>query len=166
MPGIVTSFDSRSVEWRHVTDPDCTEFKVDYEFSLLGYDLALGRLDLVLRYGKGRGHCRRHRHVASTLTLVLEGEQHILELQPDGSTKAVLRKAGDYALSSPDALPHIEFGGNDGGTVILSMTAPDGILFEYFDETMKDGWTLSVQQFVDAWNSHKVHGTKPDAIAA
>lgn len=166
MPGIATSFDSRSVAWRHVTDPDCTAFKVDYEFALLGYDLALGRLDLVLRYGKGRGHCRRHRHVASTLTLVLEGEQHIIEAQPDGSTKTVLRKAGDYALSAPDALPHIEFGGDDGGTVILSMTAPDGILFEYFDETMKNGWTLSVQQFVDAWNSDKVHGIKPDAIAA
>jgi len=161
MPGIATRFDPQSVEWRRVTDPDCKEFKVDYEYSLLGYDLALGRLDLVLRYAKGRGHCRRHRHVASTLTLVLEGEQHLIELQPDGSTKSISRKAGDYALSSPDALPHIECGGEDGGMIILSMTAPDGILFEYFDETMENGWTLSVAQFVDAWTHQTVHGVKP-----
>ena len=158
MPGLSKSFDPASVEWRRVTDPTCTEYKIDFEYSLLGYDLALGRLDMLLRYAKGRGHCRRHRHVASTLTLVLEGEQHLVEMQPDGSTKAVFRKAGDYALAAPDALPHHECGGDDGGTIILSMTAPDGILFEYFDENMANGWTLSIQQYVDAWNNGTPYG--------
>jgi hypothetical protein len=166
MPGIATSFDPKSVEWRHVTDPDCKEFKIDFEYSLLGYDLTLGRLDMVLRYAKGRGHCRRHRHVASTLTLVLEGEQHLLETQPDGTIKPISRKAGDYALSSPDALPHVECGGDEGGTIILSMTAPDGILFEYFDETMKNGWTLSIEQYVEAWNKRTPYGATPEAAAA
>lgn len=165
MPSISQSFDPKTVEWRRVTDPTCTEFKVDFESSLLGYDVANGRLDMLLRYAKGRGHCRRHRHVASTLTLVLEGEQHLLEMQPDGSTKAVSRKAGDYALSSPDALPHVECGGDDGGTLILSMTAPDGILFEYFDENMENGWTLSVAQYVDAWNKGMDHGATAQAAA-
>ena len=165
MPSISNSFDPKSVEWRRVTDPACTEFKVDFESSLLGYDVANGRLDMLLRYAKGRGHCRRHRHVASTLTLVLEGEQHLLEMQPDGSTKAISRKAGDYALASPDALPHVECGGDEGGTIVLSMTAPDGILFEYFDENMENGWTLSVAQYVDAWNKGTDHGATPPAAA-
>lgn len=165
MPSISQSFDPKTVEWRHVTDPTCTEFKIDFETSLLGYDVANGRLDMLLRYAKGRGHCRRHRHVASTLTLVLEGEQHLLEMQADGSTKAISRKAGDYALSSPDALPHVECGGDDGGTLILSMTAPDGILFEYFDENMENGWTLSVAQYVDAWNKGMDHGATAQAAA-
>ena len=166
MPSVASSFDSGKVAWRRVTDPDCREFNVDYEYALLGYDLALGRLDMVLRYAKGRGHCRRHRHIASTLTLVLEGEQHLIEMQPDGSTKAIARKAGDYALSSPDALPHIECGGDDGGTVILSMTAPDGLLFEYFDETMTNRWTLSIAQFVESWNIGGIHGVKPELATA
>lgn len=161
MPGISKSFDPRSVEWRRVTDPDCKDYKVDFEYSLLGYDLPNGRLDMLLRYAKGRGHCRRHRHVASTLTLVLEGEQHLIEMQPDGTTKSIARKAGDYALASPDALPHIEGGGDEGGTVILSMTAPDGILFEYFDENMQNGWTLSIDQYVEAWNSGTPYGAAP-----
>ncbi len=119
MPKISESFDPQFVEWRRVTDPDCTEFKIDFEYSLLGYDLTSGRLDMLLRYAEGRGHCRRHRHVASTLTLVLEGEQHLLEMQRDGTTKAISRKKGDYALASPDALPHTECGGDAGGTGLV-----------------------------------------------
>ena len=163
MPSLSPSFDARSVEWRRVTDPSVATYGIDFKYSLLGYDLALGRLDMLLRYAPGRGHCRRHRHVASTLTLVLEGEQHLVELQPDGSTKAISRKAGDYALASPDALPHLECGGEAGGTVLLSMTAPDGILFEYFDETMRNSWTLSIAEYVEAWTRGVPYGTAPQA---
>ena len=166
MTKISESFDPRSVEWRRVTDPDCTAFKIDFEYSLLGYDLTSGRLDMLLRYADGRGHCRRHRHVASTLTLVLEGEQHLLEMQPDGTTKAISRKKGDYALARPDALPHTECGGDEGGIVLLSMTAPDGILFEYLDENMANGWTLSIEQYVDAWNKGTPYGVAPQPVEA
>ena len=48
-----------------------------------------------------------------------------------------------------------------GGTVLLSMTAPDGILFEYLDENMENGWTLSIEQYVDAWNKGTPYGTAP-----
>ena len=162
MPVISKSFDFQSVEWRHVTDPNCKDFRVDFEYSLLGYDLPSGRLDMLLRYGKG-GHCRRHRHVASTVTLVLEGEQFLEEMLPDGTTKSVHRKKGDYALAPADAHPHDEHGGDEGGTVLLSMTAPDGILFEYFDENMKNGWTLSIEEYVENWNNGTVYGAAPGA---
>ena len=163
MPKISESFDPDAVEWRHYSDPDCTEFKIDFEYSLLGYDIANGRLDMLLRYAEGNGHCRRHRHVASTLTLVLEGEQHLVEMQPDGSTKAISRKKGDYALAPPDALPHLEHGGANGGTVMLTMTAPDGVQFEYFDEDMKNSWTLTIEEYVDSWNKGKAYGAVPAA---
>ena len=88
MPVISRSFES--VEWRRVTDPDCKAFKVDFEYSLLGYDIPSGRLDMLLRYKDG-GHCRRHRHVASTVTLVLEGEQFLTEMLPDGTSRAMRR---------------------------------------------------------------------------
>lgn len=160
MPIVSDKFDLQSVEWRRVTDPGITGFRVDFEYSLLGYDLPSGRLDMLLRYGKG-GHCRRHRHVASTVTLVLEGEQFLTEMLPDGTTRTVHRKKGDYALAPADAGPHDERGGDEGGTVLLSMTAPDGILFEYFDESMQNGWTLSIQQFVEDWTKGTIHGAAP-----
>ena len=155
MPVISKSFES--VEWRRVTDPNCKDFRVDFEYSLLGYDTPSGRLDMLLRYGKG-GHCRRHRHVASTVTLVLEGEQFLKEMLPDGTTKSVHRKKGDYALAPADAHPHDEHGGEEGATVLLSMTAPDGIIFEYFDENMENGWTLSIAEYVESWNNGTVYG--------
>ena len=110
---ISQSFDPSVVTWRHVTDPKSKDVNVDFEYSLLGYDLDTGRLDMLLRYGS-LGHCRRHRHVASTLTMVLEGEQYLTEWQKDGSKKTVCRKKGDYALAAPDALPHDERGGEEG----------------------------------------------------
>ncbi|MEM7407670.1 MAG: hypothetical protein AAF458_20430 [Pseudomonadota bacterium] len=166
MPVVSPSFDLSTVEWRRVTDPDNSQYNVDFEYSLLGYDLDSGRLDMLLRYAPG-GHCRRHRHVASTVTMVLEGEQFLSEMRPDGTTHEVHRKKGDYALSQADALPHDEYGGDEGGTIVLSMTAPDGILFEYFDENMENGWTLSIQQYVDSWNRGAVHGGQPtDAQSA
>ena len=82
------SFDPSVVTWGHITDPKSTDVNVDFEYSLLGYDLDTGRLDMLLRYGS-LGHCRRHRHVASTLTMVLEGEQYLTEWQKDGSKKTV-----------------------------------------------------------------------------
>lgn len=148
------------LEWRRVTDPTCTAYKVDFKYSLLGYDINSGRLDMLLRYASG-GHCRRHRHVTSTVTLVLEGEQFLTELLPDGKTKEVHRKKGSYALAPADALPHDEYGGIDGGTVMLSMTTPDGILFGYFDEKMENSWTVSIEEYVDNWESGTIHGSAP-----
>ncbi len=165
MPGVSQRFDPETVEWRRVADPDCKELNIDFEYSLLGYDIANGRLDMLLRYGR-RGYCRRHRHVAATATLVLDGEQHLTEIAPDGSTKTVVRRKGDYALAPSDAHPHLERGGDEGGTVLLSMSAPDGLLFEYFDENMENGWTLSIAQYVEAWNSGAIHGAARPAEAA
>lgn len=155
MAVISPSFES--VEWRRVTDPDCKAFKVDFEYSLLGYDIESGRLDMLLRYKDG-GHCRRHRHVASTVTLVLEGEQFLTEMLPGGTTRAIRRKKGTYALAPADAHPHDEYGGSEGATVLLSMTAHDGILFEYFDENWENGRALSIGEYVESWNKGTPYG--------
>ncbi|MDC1311520.1 hypothetical protein N8Z26_03590 [Burkholderiales bacterium] len=154
-----TSFNADQVEWRRITDPGSVEYKIDFEYSLMGFDRDAGRLDMLLRYAEGQGHCRRHRHVASTMTMVLEGEQHLKELQDDGSVKHILRQKGDYALAPTDAKPHLEHGGESGGMVFLSMWAPDGILFEYFaeDSSISLG-TVSIDEYVASWNRGGVYG--------
>ncbi len=161
MPLVSSSFDLHSVEWRRVTDPHSKGFTVDFEYSLLGYDYATNRLDMLLRYGVG-GHCRRHRHVASTVTLVLEGEQFLEEMFVDGRTNHIRRTKGTYALAQADALPHDEHGGPGGGTVLLSMSAAeDGILFEYFDENMQNPWTVTIQEYVESWENGIAYGQGP-----
>ena len=47
MPRISESFDPQAVDWWRVADPDCKDYKIDFEYSLHGYDLAGGRLDMV-----------------------------------------------------------------------------------------------------------------------
>jgi hypothetical protein len=163
MPVISNSFDLQSVEWRRVTDPGNKDFKVDFEYSLLGYDLSSGRLDMLLRYARKGGHCRRHRHVAATATLVLEGEQFLEEMQADGTVRSVHRRKGGYALAPADALPHDEHGGEDGGTVLLSMTTENGVLFEYFDENMERVDSVSIEEFVTSWNEGSIYGKVTEA---
>lgn len=158
MPKLSDSFDPQSVEWRRISDPREPEFKIDFEYSLLGYDLPSGRLDMLLRFEGNGGHCRRHRHIASTVTLILEGEQHVTEMRPDGSTETVIRKQGAYALASIDALPHLERGGPDGCTLLLSLQAPDGKLFEYFDQNFESARILTIEQYVESWDEELVPG--------
>ena len=148
---LTDSFDPTQVQWRHVTDPDFPDFKLDYEYSILGYDLDSGRLDMLLRFSGNGGHCKRHRHVASTATFVIDGEQHVERLYPDGSTDVIVRKTGEYALSGEDDVPHLERGGPDGATVLLSLHAPDGVLFEYMDRNLENRWTTTIEDYVERW---------------
>ena len=152
-------FDIKSVEWRHVLDENSSGMRVDFEYSLLGYDIGSQRLDMLLRFPPG-GHCRRHQHIASTVTFVLDGEQHLSEWQANGSIKTIIRKKGDYAIAGTNALVHDEWGGKDGGTVIYSLHAPEGILFRYFDENMENPWTLSISEFVESWENGSIYGVK------
>ena len=161
MKRISDSYDPDLVEWRNYKDTFCKEFKIDFDYTLLGYDIENGKLDMMLRYPKEKGHCRRHRHIAATTTLVIEGEQFLTEIGKDGSKKHIHRKKGDYAVAPADALPHLEHGGDQGGTVILSLHSEDGRLFEYFDENMNNSWIVSVEDFVNSWNANKVYGSVP-----
>jgi alkanesulfonate monooxygenase SsuD/methylene tetrahydromethanopterin reductase-like flavin-dependent oxidoreductase (luciferase family) len=57
--------------------------------------------------------------------------------------------------------------GEHGGTVLLSLNAgPDGVLFEYLDENMQNGWTLTIAEYVAAWERGSVHGERPAGFAA
>ena len=159
MTVISAKYDSNNVEWRHVLDRSIPALPVDFCYSLLGYDLESRRLDMLLRFANG-GHCRRHRHIASTVTLVLEGEQYLDELQSDGDTKLIVRKKGEYAISGANALAHHEWGGEKGATVLLSLHAPDCILFEYYDENMKNPLTVSIKEVVSCWNDGTIYGSQ------
>lgn len=146
-------YDPTAVTWIHVSDPDFAEYRLDYEYSILGYDVDSNRLDMLLRFSGNGGHCLRHRHVATTATLVLAGEQHLSEYQPDGTMKKIVRKAGDYALSGRDSHAHLERGGPQGATIFMSLYAPDGVLFEYMDADLGNVTRTTVEDYVERWNN-------------
>ena len=67
---------------------------------------------------------------------MLEGEQHVTEILPDGSEgEHKVRPAGTYVMS-PGGEAHMERGGPDGALVFFSLQARDGKVFETLDREM------------------------------
>jgi hypothetical protein len=148
-------FDPARYRWRLVEGDDSLSYKVRHEYTVLGYDVGKGTLDMIVRWAPDGGHCPLHRHVATTSILVLDGEQHLQDLLPDGSrSEPRVRRAGDYALSTGDPYPHFECGGETGGAVFFgSHAGEDGVLYEIVDEQGNLLMNTTIQSLVDDWES-------------
>lgn len=128
------NFDTSRIEWTHIEDPEAG-YPCEYDLAILSADPKAGRLDLIVKW-PANSYCHFHRHVADTAILVVEGEQHITEINDDGSEGASkVRPAGTYAFS-PGGEAHMEKGGPEGAIVFFAMYAADGRLFETLDRDM------------------------------
>ncbi len=148
-------FDPGRYKWRQVTGEPGLSYKVRHDYTILGYDLAAGTLDMVVRWAGDGGHCMMHRHTATTTILVLEGEQHLWDLHPDGTRgKPRVRRAGDYALTVGDELPHLERGGDEGGMVFFGNHSSDGRLYEILDEDLKVVADVTMEVLIADWKEN------------
>jgi hypothetical protein len=142
-------------KWREVTGEPDQSFQVRHDYTILGYDLAAGTLDMLVRWKGDGGHCPIHRHVSTTTILVIEGEQHLWDVHPDGTRGAPrMRRAGDYALTLGEKLPHLERGGADGGVVFFGNHSSDGRLYEIFDQEMNLVVDLTMEMLVADWTEN------------
>lgn len=153
MQAFAKSFDVNSIDWHHIKGEPEDAYNLDYEYSVLGYDLSAGKLDMMMRFRPGGGFCEPHSHIAATTVMVLQGEQHLQEQLPDGGIKKIVRKAGEYAISGRDALPHLETGGPEGAVIMLSLQTDTGILFEAFDSDFNKLVDVSIEDMVERWES-------------
>ncbi|MCP5118704.1 MAG: hypothetical protein GY953_48455 [bacterium] len=150
-----SSFNPDNHKWRKVTGEPGLSYKVEHDYTILGYDLAAGALDMVVRWDGDGGHCPVHRHTATTTVLVLEGEQHLWDLHPDGSRgEHKMRRAGDYALTVDAPLPHLERGGDEGGMVFFGGHSNNGLLYELYDEDMKVLADVTMEILVADWKAN------------
>ncbi len=150
-----TGFDPSRHKWREVTGDPGLSYKVRHDYTILGYDLGAGTLDMVVRWTDDGGHCPIHRHVATTTVLVLGGEQHLWDIHPDGTRGAQrVRHAGDYALTVGDAHPHLERGGSAGGLVFFGNHSRDGRLYEITDEAGKFIADVTMESLVADWQAN------------
>jgi hypothetical protein len=155
-----STFDPARHRWRKVTVPDdLASYKVHHDYTILGHDLEGGTLDMVVRWYADGGHCPIHRHVGTTTILVLEGEQHLRDVLPDGSLGGErVRRAGDYHLSTGDLHPHLERGGPEGGLVFFGCHAKgDGALYEILDEKGQVVNVTTVASLIEDWQSNPGH---------
>lgn len=141
--------------WREVTGEPGAVFPVRHDYTILGHDLGAGTLDMLVRWKGDGGHCPIHRHVSTTTVLVIEGEQHLWDLARDGTRGPHrVRRAGDYALTIGDPLPHLERGGPDGGVVFFGNHAGDGRLYEIFDEAMALVAEVTMRDLLADWEAN------------
>jgi hypothetical protein len=148
-------FDPARHKWREVTGEPGLSYKVRHDYTILGYDLAAGTLDMVVRWAGDGGHCPIHRHTATTTILVLEGEQHLWDLHPDGTRgEHRVRRAGDYALTVGDALPHLERGGAEGGLVFFGNHSSNGLLYQILDEDLKLVGDVTMETLIADWKAN------------
>ncbi len=142
-------------KWREVTGEPELSYLVRHDYTILGYDLAAGTLDMLVRWAGDGGHCPIHRHIATTTVLVLEGEQHLWDLHPDGTRgEPRVRRAGDYALTVDGALPHLERGGENGGIVFFGNHCSNGLLYELLDEDLKVLADVTMESLVADWKEN------------
>ena len=150
-----SSFDPSRYQWREVTGEAELSYKIHHDYTILGYDLDAGTLDMVVRWQGGGGHCPIHRHTATTTVLVLEGEQHLWDLYPDGTRgEHRVRSAGDYALTVGDAHPHLERGGEEGGVVFFGNHSSSGLLYEVLDEDLKLLADVTMESLIADWKEN------------
>ena len=146
----VPRLDTDSFEWVEIEEPDAS-YRIHHEMAILGWDGDAGTIDLLIRFDDEGGHCHAHRHVCTTSVLVLEGEQHLDELLPDGRRRPKVRRAGEYHLTTGDPNPHRERGGAEGAVVFFSHHSADGRLYEIVDDDGNVVSTVTIDSLVAMW---------------
>lgn len=125
-------FDTGDLKWIHYEGSPRFDYPIGYDIAVLGHQEDLGRLDLLIRWAP-ESYCHFHRHVATTTSLVLEGEHHVIDIDDDGNeVHHDVRPAGTYC-SGPGGDMHMERGGPEGSLVLFSMQEPNGRMFDVLD---------------------------------
>jgi hypothetical protein len=124
---VLSNFDTSAIEWTHFGEDTRFDYPINYSIGILGASPEAGTVDFLGRWAPN-SYCHFHRHLGSTTSLILEGEQHTVETINGESVHSV-RKAGDYA-QKPGGEAHMEYAGTEGSLVFFSMKAVDGKIFE------------------------------------
>lgn len=136
-------FDLASVEWVQLVGSPAFDYPIDYAFAVLSADRATGRLDLLTRWAPN-SYCHYHRHICKTSSLVIDGEQHVIETR-GLETVHKIRQPG-FSGQTPDGETHMERSGPNGCTMLFAMQSDDGRMFDVLN---KDGKVLTTATFDD-----------------
>lgn len=122
-------FQNDDIKWKHFTGSDKFDYPIDFYSALLSVRPD-GHIEL-LYWWEPNSYCHFHRHTANTTSVVLKGELHVIDIDPNtGEELGVkIRPAGDFASKAPGDV-HMERGGPEGALVFFSLYSEDGSLAE------------------------------------
>jgi quercetin dioxygenase-like cupin family protein len=121
------ALDLGDLTWIAERDDSTPARPVASKTAIVGGNVETGRLDFFTRW-EPDCYCSFHRHLADTVSVVMEGELWVEDL--DGSRK--VRPSGHYA-ATPAGRLHWEQAGPAGATVFYSVQSEDGRAFEVTD---------------------------------
>lgn len=123
----LSSFDTSSIEWIHFDADPRFDYPINYSIGILGSSPESGTVDFLGKWA-ANSYCHYHRHLGDSMSLVIEGEHHTVEMV-DGESVHTVRQAGSYA-DKPGGDVHMEYAGPEGSLVFFRMKAVDGKLFD------------------------------------
>ena len=145
--------DPDGYEWMEISGGPDSPYPMHHWLSILGHDRDAGTLDMLIRFDDRGGHCHAHRHLTTTSLLVLDGEQHLEDMLPDGERVHRVRRAGEHHLTPGDPHPHMERGGPEGALVFYSHHTADGRLYEVVDPDGRPVSTVTIDSLLETWNN-------------
>ncbi|MCB0997252.1 MAG: hypothetical protein KDB21_19290 [Acidimicrobiales bacterium] len=146
-------FDLDDLEWMEISGSAEASYPIHHHLCVLGHDRDAGTIDLLIRFDDQGGHCQAHRHLTTTSVFVVQGEQHLDDLLPDGSRRHKVRPAGGHHLTTGDPHPHLERGGPEGAVVFFSHHTDDGRLYEIVDDDLTPVAVVTLDSLVATWDA-------------
>ena len=122
-----------------------------FDYRLLNVDMENRVIDLMFRFQPNR-RCFYHTHHMPSSTLVIHGEQHIWEKNPDGSETHKVKRAGEFSVSA-GAETHIEGGGPDGGIIYQNVRVNDDIVYSILNDDLTTRVDVSLEAFAEAFRN-------------
>jgi hypothetical protein len=146
--GMKFRFDTTNIEWKNFVTDGCY-------YRILDVNVPARTADMLVKFEPG-ARCLHHRHTARTMSFVLEGELHVIEKMPDGSSRESIKHAGTFSADATNEA-HIEGGGDTGVVVYFSMRGDSDRIYDFVDENLEVKRTITVQDFerdFQNWSSH------------
>ena len=141
----ISRFNSNRLDWQRLTGSPKFDYPIDYSVAVTNVDQDAGLIEFIAQWAPN-SYCHYHRHLGRTATRVLQGEHHIVETT-ELQTLHKTRGPG-FQGQTPAGELHMEYGGNDGTTVIFLCEAVDGNLFDIVARDSTVLATANIDDFV------------------
>jgi hypothetical protein len=132
------SFDTSNIEWKEFVTEGCY-------YRILDVNVPARTADMIVKF-EPNARCLNHRHVARTMSFVLEGELHVLEKTADGKTRKTVKPAGTFSADATNEV-HVEGGGAQGVVVYFSMRGDSDHIYDFVNDDMSLRRAITIQDF-------------------